>query len=216
MLRQHLRYLHRRGEAFVALVDGVKLFRSSRRFPGSFLQPLPQSVPWKRGLGSCQRYLHGALLVSQDRQEGYSRALPLRLLPAFPASAAGDFPAHYRGTLAEKAVAFAHWLRTELDSHGYWRRQLLIVADGEFEQLKIWQNLPPRVIWMVRTRRNRRLYQMSTPPKRRGKGRPRLYGPTAGEAWEVYRNWPSPKEKFFCKIRGKQRRIVYKVCGPSC
>ena len=67
---------------YAAVVDGVHLPRTSQRRPGASWLKCPRTPPWKPGSHRAQRFVHLAALL--PRWQGYSRALPLRWVPAFP------------------------------------------------------------------------------------------------------------------------------------
>lgn len=70
---------------FVAGVDGVQIPRSSLKLVvTSWLKALRTPV-FKVGIHRAQRFAHGAWLTPLEA--GYSRAVPLRFLPAFPPKA---------------------------------------------------------------------------------------------------------------------------------
>ena len=69
-------------EPYVVGVDGVQIPRSSLRMPGTSWLKAPRTPVFKVGIHRAQRFLHGSWLTPIEG--GYSRALPLRFLPAFP------------------------------------------------------------------------------------------------------------------------------------
>lgn len=68
-------------------LDGVQIPRSSQRLPGRSWLKAPRTLPWRVGFHRAQRFVHLAWLVP-TAAHGYSRAIPLRLETAFPATAA--------------------------------------------------------------------------------------------------------------------------------
>jgi hypothetical protein len=84
---------------------------------------------FKVGIYRVQCFLHGSWLTPMEA--GYSRAIPLRFLPAFPPKAK---PAHVPPQREwEAGLPFLRWVR---------------------------QDLPDRTVLAVRTTRNRRLYYL--------------------------------------------------------
>jgi hypothetical protein len=87
-------------------------------------------------------------------------------------------------------IAFVRWVRQELDRAGRPRQWLLVLADGAYDNLGFWRNLPPRTLALVRTARNRRLREL--PPPYPGQGRRRKYGevaPKPSEWLKVSKGW---------------------------
>ncbi len=77
---------------------------------------------FRKGIHRAQRFLHGAWLPPIEA--GYTRALPLRFLPAFPAKAR---PAAVPPCKEwEAGLAFIRWVRQELDAAGRATQRLLV------------------------------------------------------------------------------------------
>ena len=65
---------------YVVVMDGTQLPRASRTMPGTAWLKNPRTPPFKRGIHRAQRFAHLATLLPP--WHGYSRALPLRFVPA--------------------------------------------------------------------------------------------------------------------------------------
>ena len=72
-------------EPHVVGVDGVQIPRSSLKMAGTSWLKAPRTPVFKVGIHRAQRFVHGAWLTPMEA--GYSRAVPLRFLPAFPPKA---------------------------------------------------------------------------------------------------------------------------------
>ena len=72
-------------EPYVVGVDGVQIPRSSLKLAGTSWLKAPRTPVFKVGIHRAQRFVHGAWLTPLEA--GYSRAVPLRFLPAFPPKA---------------------------------------------------------------------------------------------------------------------------------
>ena len=92
---------------------------------------------------------------------GYSRAMPLRWLPAFTAKSKPVV--HAPQTESQAALSFLVWLREQLERLGRAHQALLMVADGGFDTIDLWKGLPDGVILMVRSAKNRVLYHLPAP-----------------------------------------------------
>src|SRR5512136_2156397 len=160
-------------EPYVVGVDGVQIPRSSLKLAGTSWLKAPRTPVFKVGIHRAQRFVHGAWLTPME--SGYSRAVPLRFLPAFPPKAK---PAPVEPQREwEAGLTFLHWTRHELDTAGRHDQVLLTLADGVYDTLNFWRGLPERTLLAVRTARNRRLYDL--PEASRGPGRPASYGALA-------------------------------------
>lgn len=129
---------------YVVGVDGVQIPRSSLK--------MPRTPTFKVGIHRAQRFVHGAWLTPLEA--GYSRAVPLRFLPAFPPKAKPAPVAPQREW--EAGLAFLHWTRQELDDVGRGAQVVLALAEGVYDTLNFWRGLPDRTVLAVRTARNRR------------------------------------------------------------
>lgn len=195
-------------EPYVVAVDGVQIPRSSRRMPGTSWLKAPRTPVFRKGIHRAQQFVQGAWLTPQE--EGYSRAIPLRFLPAFPPKAV---PAAVKPCREWQAgLQFVSWVRAQLDQRGRASQPVLLVADGRYEVLDFWRGLPERTVAALRTARNRVLYEL---PQRRpkGSGRQPSYGPRAPTPAE----WLCRRKGFRrlrLRVRGRQIRLRYRVQGP--
>lgn len=197
-------------EAYVVGVDGTSIHRSSLKMPGTSWLKDSRFSAFRPGIHRAQRFLHGAWLT--PIQAGFSRAIPLRFLPAFPPKAVPAEQPSQREW--EAGLTFLKWVRTRLDAAGRRQQTILALADGGFDVLDLWRGLPKRVVLVVRTARNRALFHLPEPDPERGPGRPPSYGAPAKKPAEWLhaglRNWP----KHTLKVRGKDIQMRYQVLGP--
>jgi hypothetical protein len=194
-------------EPYVVGVDGVQIPRSSLKLAGTSWLKAPRTPVFKVGIHRAQRFVHGAWLTPMER--GYSRAIPLRFLPAFPPKAKPAPVAPQREW--EAGLAFLHWVRQELDDAGRPEQVLLALADGTYDTLNFWRGLPERAILAVRTARNRRLYEL--PVRSLRPGRPANYGalaPHPGEWLHRGLTW----QKREVPVRGRFILMKFQVLGP--
>ena len=194
-------------EPYVVGVDGVQIPRSSLKMPGTSWLKAPRTPVFKVGIHRAQRFLHGSWLTPM--QSGYSRAVPLRFLPAFPPKAREAHVPPQREW--EAGLAFVNWVRQCLDRAGRTTQSMLVLADGSFDTLGFWAGLPERVFLAVRTARNRALYWLPEPHP--GPGRPASYGEQAPHPsdWLHKRlSW----QKREIPVRGKLILMKFQVLGP--
>ncbi len=196
-------------QPYVVGIDGVLVPRHSRKMPGTSWWKALGTAPFRPGLARAQRFVHLSWLTALE--EGYSRAIPLRMLPAFPEKAV---PAEQGAQCKdwEAALAGLTWVRQVLDKAGRQQQRILTLVDGGFEHtLEFWRQLPKGVILLGRTARNRVLFAL--PGAYAGRGRPRDYGEQARKPCE----WLQEKsgwQKTQVPVRGREREMTYRVEGP--
>jgi len=197
-------------QPYTVAIDGTALHRSSLKMPGTAWLKDSRFAAFLPGLHRAQRFLHGAWLT--PIVAGFSRAIPLRFLPAFPPKAV---PAALTSPRREweAGLAFLGWVRGCLDQAGRAAQPVLALADGGFDVLELWRALPERVILVTRTARNRALYYLAKPDPHPLPGRPPLYGQRAPRPADWLhaglRNWPQQH----VLVRGKEILMRYLVVG---
>ncbi len=196
---------HVRPEAvYVVGGDGTQVARDSRKMEGTSWLKCPRNPPFKGGIHRAQRFFHGAWLMPPE--QGYSRALPLRLLPAFNEKAVrGE---HEAVKEWEAGLSYLDWVKNQLEAAGRTKQKILGLFDGRYDTLDWWKNLLENVITLVRTASNRDLRELYLGPDRRRKYGPKA--PTPGEWLQVRGGWQTVE----LKVRCRTRRMVYRVEGP--
>jgi hypothetical protein len=197
-------------QPYVVAIDGTTIHRSSLKMPGTSWLRDSRFSAFRPGIHRAQRFLHGAWLT--PLQEGFSRAIPLRFLPAFPEKANPAQTPQRREW--EAGLVFLNWLRRGLDRLGRQGQMLLVLADGGFDVLELWRGLPEQVGLITRTARNRVLFDLPARDPHPKPGRPARYGEPAPKPAEWLhrglRNWPKQQ----LTVRGKAIEMRYQVLGP--
>ncbi|MDM7971753.1 MAG: hypothetical protein QUT27_01760 [candidate division Zixibacteria bacterium] len=204
VLKETLRHVEP-DEVYGVGVDGTQTPRSSGKMEGVGWLRCPRTPAFKPGIHHAQRWLNSAWLMPSE--QGYSRAVPLIWQPAFPEKA-------YRTVTearSESAAAaeFLSWLRAELAAQGRARQKVLAVADGGFDTVDLWKDLPDGVTLMVRSAKNRVLHELPMPDSHGN----RKYGPrvpTPQAVWQEPGSW----RKCEFEVRGLTRHLQYRVRGP--
>ncbi len=194
-------------EAYVIAIDTTSIARDSRKLEGTSWLRCPRNPPWRIGFHRAQRFLNGSWLTPLTN--GFSRAIPLRFLPAFPEKAVCQ--QHPPQKEHQAGLAFVTWVRQQLNGQGRGSQTLLCLADGSYDKPDFWRGLPAHTIALVRTAKNRALRHLPGPYA--GQGRRRLYGDPA-PAPQAYlqerRGWKHTR----LTVRGHCRRLSYRVEGP--
>ncbi len=192
-------------EVYVVADDGTQTRRSSCKMEGAGWLHNPLSPVFKRGIHVAQRWFNGSWLLPPE--DGYSRAVPLRWLPAFTAKSRLQVTAPCKEW--EAAVAFLIWVKQQLDAAGRAGQRVLLVADGHYDTLNLWRHLPAGVILMARSAKNRVLWHLPGPQARPN----RRYGeqaPTPAAYWRERKGW----RLLQLLVRGRKRHLQIKVAGP--
>ena len=170
LLRETLPLAPAEGPYLVA-VDATQIPRHSRTMPGTSWLRHPGTAIFRRGIHRAQRFGHLGWLP-RPTPTGYSRAVPLRFEPAFPAKAVAAASAPPR-TEGEAGVAALAWGRQTLDAAGRAAQPLLALGDGSYSTATVWAGLPERVGLLARCAKNRALFALPTTQPARGRRRPR-------------------------------------------
>lgn len=192
-------------EPFVVGVDGFHVPRSSQKMPGTGWMRGLNTAKFKPGIQRGQRFVEGSWLT--PRVNGYSRAIPIRCLSAFTAKSIPS--AQEPRTEVEAGLMFLNWTRTQMDEAGRQAQPLLTLNDGRYDTLNFWSGLPDRTIAVVRTARNRALYDL---PAADAHGNCKY-----GEKAPAPHAWLKKRKGFTYQhvmVRGHSRRMRYRLQGP--
>ncbi len=192
-------------------IDATQIPRHSRTMPGtSWLRHLGTAI-FRAGIHRAQRFVHLSWLP-QPSPAGYSRAVPLRFDPAFPAKAV-PAPGHPPAKEWEAGLAALTWLRQELDTLGRSAQLVLGLGDGVYSTAPLWAGLPARVVLLARCTKNRALFALPGEADQPRRGRRRQYGPRRPrpDAWLAERGgW----QRTEVVVRERTIPIQYRVDGP--
>ena len=194
-------------DLYVMGVATTQVWRDSRKMEGTSWLKCGRTPHWKIGIHRAQRFLNGSWLTPLSA--GFSRAIPLRGLPACPEKAVTKAHPALKEHLAGLAVV--HWVRASLNALGRATQRVLCLADASFDKPEFWQGLSASTTVLVRTAKNRALYYRPGPYP--GKGRRRIYGDKA-PAPQDYLKQRTGWQTTTLTVRGKSRRTVYRVEGP--
>ena len=187
-------------------IDSTQIPRRRLTFPGRSWLRARHTAVFQRGIHRAHRCVHCAWLP--PRVKGFTRAIPLRFLPALPPTAA---PADARSAKEwEVGLACIRWMRQQRTAAGRAARWVVVLADGACATVGMWRGVPAQVALIVRTARNR---CRSLPPPPTGRGRPRRYGKRAPQP----ASWLATQELFRRKrvlVRGRRIAMRYQVHGP--
>lgn len=190
---------------FMVGEDGFHVPRCSQTMPGTGWMRGMNTAKFKPGIQRGQRFVEGSWITPPVN--GYSRAIPIRCLPAFTQKAVPSEAGSC--TEVEAALSFLEWTRQQMDKLGRAEQTIVTLNDGSYDTLRFWPGLPDNTIGIVRTARNRCLYHL---PPAIAHGN-RKYGEKASAPHEYLK-----KRKGFTyqtiMVRGQERRMRYRLEGP--
>lgn len=198
----------RADEVYVVAGDATQTPRSSRKLEGAGWLRNLRTPPFMVGIHAAQRWFNGSWLIPE--QDSYSRAVPIYWQPAFTEKS--NRQRHEPRKESEAALDFLLWLREQLNRWGRVGQRVLLVGDGHYDSLSLWQALPERVTLLARSARNRVLYQLPPAPPPNQRGRQRLYGErvtTPQQVWQERHGW----QQCTLQVRGRERHLQVKVRG---
>lgn len=143
-------------DLYVVAGDTTQTPRSSRKMEGAGWLRNMRTPPFMVGIHAAQRWFNGSWLVPEEN--GYSRAIPLRWLPAFTEKSQPQTVEPLKEW--EASVQFLTWLRQQFVAHERAEQAILFVGDGHYDNLELWQHLPDDVTMLARSARNRVLYEL--------------------------------------------------------
>lgn len=193
-------------EVLVVAGDATQTPRSSHQLEGTGWLRNLRTPPFRLGIHRAQRWFHGACLLPAEN--GWTRAIPLLWLPIFTAKS----PRQEMIACKEwqGALAFLTTLREQLTALGRASQQVLMVGDGRYDTLKLWQHLPDGVILLARTARNRVLYGLPGADAHRN----RKYGERWASPQAIWGDAKTQWQSLTLSVRGLDRHLQYVVQGP--
>lgn len=203
LFEESLRYVAA-DEVYVVAGDATQTPRSSRKMEGSGWLRNMRTPPFMVGIHAAQRWFNGSWLIPQE--EGYSRAVPLRWMPAFTEKSEPKTVEPLKEWQA--SVQFLSWLKAQFERHERAQQPILFVGDGHYDNLNLWQQLPAGVTMLARSAKNRVLYHL---PDDTMHGN-RKYGeraPTPQEVWRTHKRW----QHHTLNVRGRTRHLQVCVRG---
>lgn len=190
---------------FVTGVDGLPVGRSSQKMAGTNWHRGLRTARFRPGIERVQRFVQGSWLAPLSN--GYSRAVPLRCLPAFPPKAVTSAAASCKEW--EAGQRYLHWLRAGLDEAGATDQPILSLHDGSYDTVGFWEEKPARTHLLIRTARNRELYFL---PGAEAHGN-RRYGEPALPPHQYLKQLRQFR-RTIVRVRGRDKPMRYRLIGP--
>ena len=189
-------------DVYVVAGDATQTARSSRKMEGAGWLRNLRTPPFMVGIHAAQRWFNGSWLVPQEN--GYSRAVPLRWLPAFTEKSQPQTVEPLKEWQA--CGHYLSWLRQQFVAHQRPEQAILLVGDGHYDNLELWKHLPAGVTLLARSAKNRVLYHL---PDASGHGN-RKYGERAAtpqQVWQTNKGW----QQMTLEVRGRPGSVKNRV-----
>jgi hypothetical protein len=200
---ESLRYVAE-NDLYVVAGDATQTPRSSRKMEGAGWLRNMRTPPFMVGIHAAQRWFNGSWLIPEEN--GYSRAVPLRWMPAFTEKSQPQTVEPLKEW--EASVRFLRWLQQQFIVHERPEQAILFIGDGHYDNLKLWQHLPQGVTMLARSAKNRVLHKL---PDATMHGN-RKYGErvaTPQAIWQRNKRW----QNIDLDVRGRTRHLQVCVRG---
>jgi hypothetical protein len=204
LFAESLRYVAA-DELYVVAGDATQTPRSSCKLEGAGWLRNLRTPPFRVGIHAAQRWFNGSWLVPAEK--GYSRAIPLRWMPAFTEKSQPQTVEPLKEWQA--SVQFLTWLQQQFVAQKRPQQAILFVGDGHYDNLDLWKHLPRGVTMLARSAKNRVLYELPD-ETRHGNCKYGTRALTPQALWRHHKRW----KKVDLLVRDRLRHLEVCVCGP--
>ena len=172
--------------ALVMGVDDSYLRKSGKKVAASGWYRDPLGPAFHTNLMWAQRFIQLSAAVPDPANPKRARMIPIamELIPKLPKpqkDASKEEVAHYQQIKAlnspgAHAIRLLQRVREHLDTSGHNEKIIRVCGDGDYSNSTLLPHLPPRTVYIGRTRSDLNLRRVPKQPTRRSAGRPRSYG----------------------------------------
>jgi len=172
--------------ALVIAMDDSYLRKSGTKVAASGWYRDPLGPAFHTNLMWAQRFIQLSAAIPDPANPKRSRMIPIamELIPKLPKpakDASKEDVAHYEQIKAlnspgAHAIRLLTRVREHLDACGHNQTIIRALGDGDYSNSTLLPNLPPRTVYIGRTRSDLNLCSVPKQPARRSAGRPRSYG----------------------------------------
>ena len=220
--------------ALVIAVDDSHLKKTGKHVEGAGWYRDPLGPPFHTNLMYAHRFIQLSAAVADPANPKRSRMIPIavELIPKLPKpgknASAEDWDYYEKIKALNSPGAHARRLlqrlREHLDASGEHKERIIrACGDGDYSNSSLLPHLPPRTLYIGRTRADINLCSVPDRPKRRSPGRPRSYGKPLPTPEELRKDRSIPwKQLTICngpkttKVRYKQiSKAKWQVAGQK-
>jgi hypothetical protein len=206
--------------ALVISVDDSHLRKAGKKVAAAGWYRDPLGPAFHTNLMWAQRFIQVSAAVPDPNNPKRSRMIPIAVefIPKLPKpgkDASEKDVAHYEqikqlNSPGAHALRLVQHLREYLDASGYHETIIRLCGDGDYSNSTLLPHLPPRTVYIGRTRSDINLRTVPKPPASRTVGRPRSYGKALPTPEALRKNKTVPwKELTICN-GPKTTRVRYK------
>ena len=175
------------GSALVIAVDDSHLKKNGKKVAAAGWYRDPLGPPFHTNLMWSQRFIQLSVAVPDPANPKRSRMIPvaMEMIPKLPKpakDASKEELEQYEQVKAlnspgAHAIRLLRKVREHLDASGpHAERTIWVCGDGDYSNSTLLPRLPPKTIYIGRTRADINLRSVHGQPRRRSAGRPRSYG----------------------------------------
>jgi len=186
----------------VVAIDDSYLKKTGRQVAGAGWYRDPLGPPFHVNLLYAQRFIQISAAVPDPTNPKRSRMIPIavRLIPKLPKPAKQASPEVWQcyehlkaqNSPGVHALQLLRLVREHLAASGQADRSLWVCGDGDYSNSTLLTQLPPRTVYIGRTRNDINLQGLPPCPPRRRVGRPRAYGGKLATPRQLYQDHAIP------------------------
>ncbi len=211
--------------AVLAVMDETHCPKTGKKIKAVRTLRDPMSLPYHINLNPAIRLLQVSCVINPQNRYDTARAVPVYLKEAAPAkrprkNESQEAFEHYKNEQKEKKVSVvghqtALLIRRQVDKlpNGT-NKPLFLSADGSFCNKAFLQNLPATIIYIVRTRKDLKIYKPFESPQSDGKGRHKVYGDRLPSPEEIRKSDDYPWQTESIYATDKFHQLRFKTIAP--
>jgi len=209
------------GSALVVGVDDSHLRKTGQKVAAAGWYRDPLGPAFHTNLMFAQRFIQLSAAVPDPANPKRSRMIPIavELIPKLPKpakDASQEDLDHYEKIKAlnspgAHAIRLLQQVREHLDASGtHAERMIWVCGDGDYSNSTLLPRLPPKTLYIGRTRTDINLRSIPKPPQRRLAGRPRSYGKQLPTPEALRKDKAVPWEELSICNGPKDTKVRYK------
>lgn len=213
------------GSALVLGVDDSHLRKTGKKVATAGWYRDPLGPPFHTNLMWAQRFIQLSAAVPDPANPKRSRMIPIamELIPKLPKpdkNASPEDLAHYEQIKAlnspgAHAIRLIQRVREHLDASGHTAKIIRACGDGDYSNSTLLPHLPPRTVYMGRTRSDINLRSVPKPSARRSAGRPRSYGKSLPTPEALRKDKSVPWEQLTICNGPRTTKVCYKQIAQA-